>query len=221
MKLFTSNELHAVLDSVGAPGHTKEGIELNIQERILGLHQKRQEAILYSDKKAEKLRAEVTELQEIVSNVYDILERGRRLTEDPIPLSHFLSALLVIKDKISSEWKTEQLKEENARLKGIIERHDLCHNMHGKVDAQDFAAGCAAEQRKLYGCAPDADRVEQLLKQLPEGMKHCTIIAKTCKVGHSWLTATNWLEHPCPTCTRNELLSFIAAFKQRAEDLLK
>lgn len=35
--------------------------------------------------------------------------------------------------------------------------HDVCHNLHGTVDAKAFAAGCAAEQRRLYGCAPDHD----------------------------------------------------------------
>ena len=37
------------------------------------------------------------------------------------------------------------------------EVNGICHNLHGVVDARGFADGCAAEQRKLYGCAPDAD----------------------------------------------------------------
>lgn len=47
--------------------------------------------------------------------------------------------------------------------------------------------------------------VRRLEAQLPEGMKHCTILAKECKVGHGWLTATNWVQHDCPTCDRNAL----------------
>lgn len=43
------------------------------------------------------------------------------------------------------------------RLRAVIAQHDLCHNLHGKVDARAFADGCAAEQRNLYGYAPDAD----------------------------------------------------------------
>lgn len=39
-----------------------------------------------------------------------------------------------------------------------------------------------------------------LLSQLPEGMKHCTIIFKECDKGHGWLTATNWVQHGCPKC---------------------
>ena len=48
------------------------------------------------------------------------------------------------------------------RLRGIIAQHDLCHDLHDKVGAEDFARGCAAEQRRLYGCAPDADRAAAL-----------------------------------------------------------
>lgn len=44
----------------------------------------------------------------------------------------------------------------------IIAQHDLCHNLHGQVDARVFADGCTAEQRKIYGCAPDADEIERL-----------------------------------------------------------
>lgn len=39
----------------------------------------------------------------------------------------------------------------------IIETHNMCHDLHGKVDAKGFAAGCAHEQRAHFGCAPDAD----------------------------------------------------------------
>lgn len=44
-------------------------------------------------------------------------------------------------------------------LEAIIAQHNLCHDLHGKVGAREFADGCAAEQRKLYGCAPDVDKI--------------------------------------------------------------
>ncbi len=50
-------------------------------------------------------------------------------------------------------WAADKIQQ----LQNIVATHDLCHNQHGKVGPQDFAAGCAAEQRKLYGFAPDAD----------------------------------------------------------------
>ena len=57
-------------------------------------------------------------------------------------------------------------------LRAVIATHDLCHNLHGKVDARAFADGCAAEQRKLYGCAPDADRVKELEDERDELLRH-------------------------------------------------
>jgi len=58
------------------------------------------------------------------------------------------------------------LQEEVARLKAgkftADEIHDICHDLHGTVDAQGFADGCAIEQQRLYGCAPDRDRVARL-----------------------------------------------------------
>ena len=56
----------------------------------------------------------------------------------------------------------QALVAEVRRLRGVIDQHDLCHDLHGKVNAGDFARGCAAEQRRLYGCAPDADRAAAL-----------------------------------------------------------
>lgn len=40
----------------------------------------------------------------------------------------------------------------------------------------------------------------ELRAQLPETMQHCTIQFKECELGHGWLTATNWVQHGCPTC---------------------
>lgn len=44
------------------------------------------------------------------------------------------------------------------------EIHNICHNLHGTVSAEEFAKGCSDEQRKLYGCAPDADRIRDIIK---------------------------------------------------------
>lgn len=69
------------------------------------------------------------------------------------------AALQVAMDVADKEkQRGDNLKEKLEKAEAIIAQHDLCHNLHGKVDAQAFAAGCAAEQRKLYGCAPDADQ---------------------------------------------------------------
>jgi predicted nucleic acid-binding Zn-ribbon protein len=47
--------------------------------------------------------------------------------------------------------------------------------------------------------------IPNLRAQLPDGMEHCTILFKECEHGHGWLTATNWVQHGCPTCERNTL----------------
>lgn len=59
--------------------------------------------------------------------------------------------------------------------------------------------------------------IEQLRSQLPEGMEHCTIRCLSCPVGHSWLTATNWIQHDCPTCERDRLQKEIARLRSLLE----
>ena len=36
--------------------------------------------------------------------------------------------------------------------------------------------------------------------QLPAEMQECNIVFKQCKLGHGWLTATNWVQHECQIC---------------------
>lgn len=58
-----------------------------------------------------------------------------------------------------------------AELEAIIAAHDLCHDLHGKVGPREFADGCAAEQRKIYGCAPDADENARLRAALADAIR--------------------------------------------------
>lgn len=57
------------------------------------------------------------------------------------------------------------LEAEVARLKAgrftADEIQAICHDLHGTVPVSAFAAGCADEQRRLYGCAPDADALRE------------------------------------------------------------
>jgi len=62
--------------------------------------------------------------------------------------------------------------------------------------------------------------IAELESQLPEGMKHCTIQFKECEAGHGWLTATNWVQHGCPTCKQRELEAEVAKWKKDAAYLL-
>lgn len=52
------------------------------------------------------------------------------------------------------------------RLQGVIDQHDLCHDLDGTVKAPHFAAGCAQKQREVYGYAPDADLLEAMSRVL-------------------------------------------------------
>ena len=58
------------------------------------------------------------------------------------------------------------LLDEIDRLQSIIDQHDLCHDLHGKVGVNEFATGCEREQRKLFGRAPHADSVKSLRRRL-------------------------------------------------------
>jgi hypothetical protein len=66
----------------------------------------------------------------------------------------------------------ERLKAENERLKrgdfASEEVHELCHNLPCTVTSEELAAGCAAYQRKLYKCAPDADDASHLAARVDE-----------------------------------------------------
>lgn len=43
-------------------------------------------------------------------------------------------------------------------------------------------------------------RLEKIEKQLPEQMRDCTITLHECELGHTWLSASNWLDHGCVWC---------------------
>ena len=57
---------------------------------------------------------------------------------------------------------------------------------------------------------PRDKRIAELEVQLPDGMKHCTILFKECARGHGRLTATNWVQHECQTCQIDALESRLA-----------
>jgi hypothetical protein len=60
------------------------------------------------------------------------------------------------------------LHEENEKLKSVIAQHDLCHDLHGIVDCEGFAKGCAAEIKKHYGRCPWEEEIERLRNRLAD-----------------------------------------------------
>ena len=109
------------------------------------------EAVPAQTKRAEKAVAELAALRVIISEYERTKENS-------------LQSWLLAEQDYQQE--IAKLRDENEELRGIITQHDLCHNLHGKVDAINFADGCATEQRKLYGCAPHADRAESSEREL-------------------------------------------------------
>ena len=65
-----------------------------------------------------------------------------------------------------AQQRIRALLAENARLRTVIAQHDLCHDLHGKVGAEDFAKGCAAEIRKIYGRCPWEEENDRLRAEL-------------------------------------------------------
>lgn len=76
----------------------------------------------------------------------------------PMMYPEWIGCVVVKRNK-----EIKALQDEVAKLTAIIQKNDLCHNRHGLVDAQAFADGCAVEQRKEFGCAPDRDHLNYLL----------------------------------------------------------
>lgn len=102
--------------------------------------------------------------------------------------------------------RTAALEEAAAHIE-TVRLADGCRFPNGARAAQEIRAlkpghEAADEQARVW-CerAGEAEaRYHALLAQLPEGMKHCTILFKSCPVGHGRLHATNWEEHGCPHC---------------------
>lgn len=74
-------------------------------------------------------------------------------------------------------------------------------------------------KRDILVLADEAERLQarvaELESQLPEGMKRCTIQFRECEKGHGWLTASNWVQHECATCERDELRRRVVANEGR------
>lgn len=89
--------------------------------------------------------------------------------------------------KVLPPWETALLRQRAERAEAIVAAHDLCHNLHGKVDARAFADGCADEQRRLYGCAPDADVVAESLS--PTQLWILCVLIFLCGIATGWAIA--------------------------------
>jgi len=90
-----------------------------------------------------------------------------------LPDSWYADRELIFRlEKLVEQWR--KLHEANAEQAAEVERlkrgdftpeeiHGLCHNLQSTVPAEEFAAGCAEYQRKLYNESPDADARNELI----------------------------------------------------------
>lgn len=101
----------------------------------------------------ERLRRDAASICETASVVVQ--------TSSPTIAADFLRARMEVEQKDVARLKAGKFTAE--------EIHEICHSLHGTVDARAFADGCATEQRKLYGCAPDADELAAC-RQRREGL---------------------------------------------------
>lgn len=105
--------------------------------------------------------------------------------------------------------------EDEQKIRGIAA--DL------RIIADDIVRGAGRAESRiaelLHHNAELATALEGVRKQLPTGMQNCTIVFKTCGIGHAWLTAKNWEPIGCPTCRIAELLERNLALSYEVESL--
>jgi hypothetical protein len=122
--------------------------------------------------------------------------------------------------KRAAESKVATLIEEVKRLKAgrftEVEIHEICHNLHWTVDAQAFADGCAEEQRKLYGCAPDRDIVATLTEALEKCAQLSDISLNTFDRIETWIVES---PHGGQTSVmrRNDVLNILTWLRAEAK----
>lgn len=93
---------------------------------------------------------------------------------------------------------------------------DLWRDFAGQLERELNHASEAVKVALERAMNDDAE-IADLRAQLPDRMKDCTIVFKECKWGHGWLTATNWVQHPCPTCSLAEVTAQFAAAERAIE----
>ena len=66
------------------------------------------------------------------------------------------------------------------------------------------------------------ERIDALVKQLPDEMQDCTIRFKECtKCQRGWLQPDNWVDHGCPHCARDAMQTTINVLAKANADLTK
>lgn len=98
-------------------------------------------------------------------------------------------------------------------VRAEVPHADACSSCDGQAPTR---CDCDHERRVLAILQAAGVAIERVRAQLPEGMPECTIRFRTCERGHGWLTATNWVQHGCPTCELAELRAQLVATDRAA-----
>lgn len=74
-----------------------------------------------------------------------------------------------------------------------------------RIIAADISNAAKRYEEKISRLQDEHNRelataLEDVRKQLPDGMKHCTIVFRKCPVGHGRLVGENWGDVGCPWC---------------------
>lgn len=90
--------------------------------------------------------------------------------------------------------------------------------LHRSKGLSEYGQGKRAfiEHIDQHAAARAEEARREVLKQLPQEMQNCTILFKQCAHGHGWLTATNWVQHGCPTCEADDLRAALVAAQRTA-----
>lgn len=126
------------------------------------------------------------------------IDQGGQAMTQPTEQDRPMSAIAAITESFECQWPL--LSESTVRVdykewQEVLAEHSALQARVAELEAEKWNAQIA--EAGLLSVEKERDG---LLSQLPEGMKHCTIIFKECDKGHGWLTATNWVQHGCPKC---------------------
>ena len=124
----------------------------------------------------------------------------------PLP-SHVLQELQAAgSSNAALELENARLTAENAALKAVIAKHDLCHDLHGKVGRAEFEEGCRRETIKEYGScgwAEEIERLNQMLRDTGTGQGSIDAYVAQCeeveRLRAALKKADTYIEH-APAC---------------------
>lgn len=108
---------------------------------------------------------------------------------------------------IGADWATPDPEERVARF-DVSLANQLQRSMERNAElAGLLQASVGANEAML-------EKIQQLESQLPDGMKHCTILFEECPKGHGSLRGANWVKPECQACRIQKQQDALRWFKE-------